>query len=128
MELKVDVPTYYGSSASYTAGERPEFGRPFVPTVVRPAGGLRIVLGSDNYFDEDAPDVQIERRPNGWMIFLRPVGGDEVSGQLVFLDDGRSFLIPERHVSSTPPTVALDPGTEVAALEETKTIRTTDYD
>lgn len=126
MELKVDVPTYYGDSAWAPAGERPEFGQPFVSTVVRPAGRLRIVLGSNDYFDDDAPDVQIERRPNGWMIFLRPVGGGEASGQVIFLDDGRSFLIPERHVSSTPPTVALDPGAEVAALDETKTRRTTD--
>lgn len=118
MELRIDVPTYYGSARNDGVDARPEFGGPYVPLVVRPAEGLRIVLGSTDYFDQDAPDIQIERRPGGWMVFLHPLGSGGASGHIIFLDDHRSFLIPARDLSSTPPTVTLGPDASIPELDE----------
>lgn len=118
-ELKMYVPTYNASAFAkeVEAGERPDFGDPYVPVVVRDAAGVRIVLGSHDYFDCDAPDIQIERRPNGWAIFLHPMGGGDPSGQAYFLDDGRSFVIPESHLGSTPPIVALKSDETVSEID-----------
>jgi hypothetical protein len=41
------------------------------------------------------PDVQIERRPNGWAIFLSPLGGSDPCALVYFHDDGRSWLTKE---------------------------------
>lgn len=57
--------------------------------------GLRIVLGTDDVHDYEAPDVLIERRTNGWAIFLHPIGGSDPSGYIYMLDDGRSFVEPQ---------------------------------
>jgi hypothetical protein len=101
-ELKLHVPTYNAGAfpndvANHT---RPEFGEPYVPVVVRPADGVRLVLGSHDYWNSDAPDIQIERRPRGWAIFLHPVGGSDPSGYVYFVDDGRSFVVPESGVAT----------------------------
>lgn len=108
-EFRMHVPTYNASAfpKEVEAGERPDFGDPYVPVVVRDADGVRIVLGSLDYSDCDAPDVQIERRPNGWAIFLHPLGGCDPSGLAYFLDDGRSFVVPERDLGATPAIVTL---------------------
>jgi hypothetical protein len=108
-QLKLLVPTYYANlfPAEVAARERPEFGEPNVPVIIRQAEGVRIVLGTHNYDDTDKPDVQIERQPNGWMIFLDPVAGDP-SGYVYFLDDGRSFLVPETPFGSTIPIKVLN--------------------
>jgi hypothetical protein len=104
-ELKIRVPTYYGSAdeAKVAAAKLSEFDDPRVPVLVRPADGLRIVLGTHDYYDMTKPDIQIERRSNGWAIFLHPVGGGDASGYVYFMDDGRSFIIPENDVGPTPP-------------------------
>lgn len=96
-ELKLIVPTYNGQyfADEVASGERSEFGDPEIPLVIREAGGVRIVLGTHDYDDCKMPDVQIERHPNGWMIFLHPVGGGDAAGYVFFLDDGRSFLVKE---------------------------------
>src|SRR4051812_14098037 len=109
-ELKIDVPTYYGAANCGRSlnPELPEFGMPRVPILARSADGIRIVLGSHDYEDCSMPDVQIERRPNGWAIFLHPVGGGDPSGLLYFLDDGRSFLLKERWQTSTPQIDVID--------------------
>ena len=52
------------------------------------------MLGTDDFEDREKPDIQIERRPKGWAIFLHPSAGDP-SGIVYFLDDGRSYLLPE---------------------------------
>src|SRR5207253_4915079 len=95
-ELTLHAPTYNcGEYATDPAAEvKPEFGEPYVPIVIRSADGVRIVLGSHDYFDGDAADIQIERRPGGWAIFLHPWGGGDPSGYVYFLDDGRSFVVP----------------------------------
>ncbi|HZL38339.1 MAG TPA: hypothetical protein VFC78_23700 [Tepidisphaeraceae bacterium] len=106
-ELKLYVPTFnhgpfvQGEENLAQAHARPEFGEPDVPIVIRRADGVRIVLGTHDYFDMHAPDIQIERRPRGWAIFLHPVGGGDASGFVYFLDDGRSFVLPERHLDTT---------------------------
>jgi hypothetical protein len=122
-ELKIFAPTYYGNIAAEKMALRAkrEFDDPYVPIVVRRADGLRIVLGSHDYFDGNAPDIQIERRPCGWAVFLHPVGGGDPSGLIFFLDDGRSFLIPECGPGvTTPPIVTLEPNATVSEIDEIK--------
>jgi hypothetical protein len=96
-ELKLIVPTYLANMPRKQSktDDSPEFGNPYIPILVREAEGVRIVLGTHDYEDGEKPDIQIERRPNGWAIFLRSLGGGDPSGYVYFLDDGRSFLVPE---------------------------------
>src|SRR5271170_4210154 len=95
-EFKVYAPTYYGESPEANPDGKFEFDDPRVPVVIRPADGIRLVLGTHDYFDNHAPDVQLERRSNGWLIFLHPLGGCDPSGYVFLLDDGRSFVVTER--------------------------------
>jgi hypothetical protein len=96
-KLKLNVPTYLANMPVKHVGadDNPDFGDPNVPVLIHESAGVRIVLGTHDYEDLEKPDVQIERRPNGWAIFLHPVGGGDESGFVYFLDDGRSFLVPE---------------------------------
>lgn len=96
VELKLEVPTYYGKDDDHEAKGKAEWDSPHVPVLVREAEGLRIVLGSRDYDDCSVPDIQIERQPGGWVIFLHPEPGGDPSGYVYFLDDGRSFVHPER--------------------------------
>src|SRR5262249_37348384 len=100
-QIKLSVPTYYGSAhdGSGTLAGLPEFGEPNVPVLIHEAEGVRIVLGTHDFNDRYKPDVQIERRPNGWVIFLHPDDGD-AAGFVHFLDDGRSYLTIERGPSA----------------------------
>jgi hypothetical protein len=102
-ELKLLVPTYNFDlyPEEVERGEVPEFGAPDVPVLIREAAGVRIVLGTHDYDDLEKPDIQIERHPKGWMIFLHPYPGSDPSGYIYFLDDGRSFLIKEAGVGPT---------------------------
>jgi len=94
--FKMMVPTYHAEMAA-KAGltDNNDFGEPSVPVLICDAEGVRIVLGTHDYKDFSKPEVQIERRPNGWAIFLNPVAGGDTSGLVYFLDDGRSFLVPD---------------------------------
>jgi hypothetical protein len=98
----VQLPTYYGHAYpdAVADGLLPEFGKPFVPAAVHCADGLRVVLGSSDP-RSNSPDIQIERRPNGWAMFLHPESGGDSSGFVYFLDDGRSFVLPERGVTAS---------------------------
>ena len=88
-----ELPTFYG--ARIAAGEdQEEFACPLVPVLARVGSGLRIILGTHDDNDCEKPDVLIERRPNGWAIFVHP-GTDAPSAIFYILDDGRSFCIPE---------------------------------
>lgn len=117
-EHTILVPTYYGNAATAN-GEPPEFGDPAVPVVIRPDDGVRIVLGSHDSFADNAPNIQIKRRPHGWAVFLHPVGGGDPSGCVYFIDDGRSFVVPERALGATPPITALDWDETVHEIDET---------
>jgi hypothetical protein len=104
-EMLFRVPTYYGSAQlrGRDAVTREEYDEPIAPVLVSEADGLRLVLGSHDIDDTDVPDIQVERRPNGWTIFLHPIGGSDPSGYVYFLDDGRSFILPEMPFGATPP-------------------------
>jgi len=84
------------------SARRPDFGPPYVAVVVHEAEGVRVVLGTHDRHSGEYPDIQIERRANGWAIFLHPVGGCDPSGYVYFLDDGRSFIEMERQLGPTP--------------------------
>lgn len=114
-DLRLSVPTYYGHAATRTTRELPEFGEPLVPVLVRRAEGVRIVLGSHDYEDMNSPDIQVERRPKGWAIFLHPFPGGDPSGYVYFVDDGRSFVIPEREMCGIRAIRCLDAGDEIPA-------------
>jgi hypothetical protein len=116
-ELKLYVPTYYGDTEGAAAAGRKEFDEPHVPVLVRRSDGVRIVLGSHDYFDNDAPDVQIERRANGWAVFLHPLGGGDPSGCVYFIDDGRSFLVTDSGLGGTPACEVSDWDTVVAEVD-----------
>lgn len=79
------VPTYH-PSGDYG----PEI---YVPVVVYDDVGVRVVLGTHDPKDHDKPDVQIERRKNGWAIFLHPLGGSDPCACVYFHDDGRSWIV-----------------------------------
>lgn len=98
----VRVATYYGQGYENAVvdGLLPEFGTPLVPISLEKVEGLRLVLGFSKPI-ADAPDISIERRPNGWALFLHPEPGGDASGFVYFIDDGRSFVVPEHGV--TPP-------------------------
>jgi hypothetical protein len=119
-ELKLYAPTYNRGEfrATEPAEDLPEFGEPSVPVVVRDADGVRIVLGSHDYWAKDMPDVQIERRPGGWAIFLHPVGGSDPSGYVYFLDNGLSYLCPEDAYGGTYPIMTLRDTDSLRRLDE----------
>lgn len=106
--LVAEVVTYQGNriAAAERRGEKSDqsedFGPPLVPVSVHPYDGLRVVLGAHDKEDYSKPDIQIERRPNGWAIFLHPVGGSDSAGVVYFHDDGRSFIDLSRGPSPTP--------------------------
>ncbi len=96
-ELKLFVPTYYGAMHAKTPTSQgdEDFGEPSVPVLIQEAEGIRVVLGAHGIDDSEKPEIQLERRPNGWALFLYPVAGGDASGLVYFLDDGRSFVVPD---------------------------------
>ena len=92
-ELKIYAQTYYGNvpEEQTSARKLEEFDSPEVPIVIRPADGVRIVLGTHDFWDTNFPDIQIERRPGGWAVFIHAVPGDDPTGFVYILDDGRSY-------------------------------------
>lgn len=100
--LRLTVPTYYGSAkARYLPSpSTQEFDAPFVPILARSAEGIKLVLGSHDPDDPEAADIQVERRPGGWVIFLNPVPGGDSSGYICMLDDGRSYAVPESGIGT----------------------------
>jgi hypothetical protein len=94
-KMRVLVPTYHGARAGRDAEKQPEWDRPHVPVTVLESAGLRLLLGSAEKENGARPDVQLERRPHGWALFLHPNAGDPC-GCIYILDDGRTFVVPER--------------------------------
>lgn len=103
-EFKAVVPTYYGDvyPDQVASGDMKELNDPYVPFVVRVDSGIRVVLGTHEFDNLCKPDIQIERRPSGWVIMLHPLPGSDPSGYVYLLDDGRSVLVPESEFGATP--------------------------
>jgi hypothetical protein len=97
MQLTFSVPTFF---KTHFRGEG--FHRPEVPVTVKDEEGIRVILGNA---DDDcgAPDILIERRPKGWVIFLHPDGSEDPSGYLFIKDGGKSFVIPGNKVGCAEP-------------------------
>ncbi len=127
-ECRLWVPTYFGRAYCVRGVDGEDFDNPYVQVLVHQAEGVRIVLGSHDCKDLNVPDIQIERRPNGWAIFLHPVGGGDPSGYVYFLDDGRSLLLKENEWA-TEAIVVLDSHEEplevddLGALDHTRCAR-----
>ncbi len=102
-ELKLMVPTYVGDCEQHNAEEtdNPDFGQPFLPVLIHESDGIRVIMGSHDRVNSKVPDVLIERRPKGWVIFLHPIGGSDPSGMIFFCDDGRSYVVKETY-GATP--------------------------
>lgn len=118
IDLKMIVPTYNGKWLL----ENPvlqECDEPHVPVLVTPADGLRIVLGTHDCNDFDKPGIYIERRHNGWMMFLQPHYAGDTSGFVVFLDDGRSYIAPDCDAQEYQ-TMTVDYEQAVAELDDIK--------
>jgi hypothetical protein len=115
--LKLMVPTYNGKWLNGTEIELADFGEPSVPVLVHQADGVRVVLGTHDH-NYEKPDIQIERRHNGWMIFLHPLGGSDASGHVVFLDDGRSFISKENGIGPTEPIDMVEHGEAIAEVDD----------
>jgi hypothetical protein len=120
--LTVYVPTYYTRVVDPKLGVRAyqEFDEPRIPIVVGFADDLRIVLGSHNPVDANMPNLKIERWPGGWIILLYPLGGEDPSGHVYFLDSGRSFIVPESPLGSTPPIILRHHETEIPEIDRPK--------
>jgi hypothetical protein len=93
------VPTYYGDRPG-----KEEFDTPRVPIVFSDAAGARLVLGTRDPNEMGYPDVQVERRPGGWAVFINDSAGDVVA-HVYIIDNGKVYLHPEYYSS----TVILDP-------------------
>ncbi len=113
------VPTYNGKLLDDNPGLK-EFDEPELPVFVGSAEGVRIVLGTHDYHDYTKPDVQIERRHNGWLIFLHPQGGSDASGYIAFLDDGRSYVVKECCGGPTTPIEMVEHEEAFAEIDETR--------
>ena len=114
-ELGIIAPTYNAQSFpnEVELGLKPEYGPPYLPVLIRESEGVRLILGTYVANDLTKPDILIERQPNGWMIFLHPLPGSDPSGYIYFLDDGRSFLVPENGLGPTKPIEVLAHDEEV---------------
>jgi hypothetical protein len=105
---KLAVPTYVASQPHEEETDWPDFAEPNVPVVVHEAEGLRVVMGTHDWKDNDKPDIQIERRPHGWAMFINPGAGDAVA-YLYILDNGETYLVtddyvkPELRIVDEPP-------------------------
>jgi len=95
---KLTIPTFRGAQEEdrfcWT-----DFTEPNAPVVVHGGTDIRVVMGTHDAKDFSKPDIQIERRPHGWAVFIHPDASDLVAC-LYILDDGRTFLLPEQCAAS----------------------------
>jgi hypothetical protein len=118
-QLKLFAPTYYASlfPDDVAAERKPEFGDPHVPILAASAEGARLILGSHDFYCSEKPDIQVERHPNGWMIFLMPCAGCDACGYIYFHDDGRTFLRRERGADPANALQIIPPGDPVPGFD-----------
>ena len=107
------VPTYNGTAFpdDVESGAKPEYTAPLTPVTLAYDNGLRLVLGGAG-LDADKPDIQVERQPGKWVIFIHPESGCDPSGYLYIMDDGRSFVQLE-HAFGKEALEVLQPGDKV---------------
>lgn len=93
-KLKVSTCYRYTHPDEVEQGAMKGIGKPQVPVLVRSGDGVRVLFGTHDPKDEDAPVLLVERQANGWLIVLQPEGtfGDP-SGYVYFLDGGKSYLM-----------------------------------
>lgn len=118
-ELRLTVPTYHGHDPNWQSADpvTDDWGQPNVPLSVFDSGdGVRVVLGSHDYDARNVPEILIERRPNGWYVFLHPSDGDPVGG-VAFRDDGQTFLQRDSYANEATIQV-LEPGADVPDLDK----------
>src|SRR5262245_260057 len=89
---KLVVPTYVASQPHDQNGDWPDFAEPNVPVAVHEAEGIRVIMGTHDWKDNDKPDIQIERRPHGWAVFINPNAGD-TAAYVYILDSGETYLV-----------------------------------
>jgi hypothetical protein len=70
--------------------------------------------------DTDSPDILIERQPNGWAIFLHPLGWIDPSATVYFHDDGRSYLLKELDGGPTPTIQVFDSEQTIPGFHATR--------
>jgi hypothetical protein len=92
----VQVPTFYGHRKNLGSNQE-EFAPPLASVLIGEADGIRLILGTDNADDDEKPDIQIERRPHGWAMFLHPDSFNDVA-YIYILDIGRTCLLPQSYV------------------------------
>ena len=91
---KLAVPTYVASQPHGDETDWPDFAEPSVPVAIHETGGIRVIMGTHDWKDNDKPDIQIERRPHGWAVFINPDDGDTVA-YIYILDTGETYLVAE---------------------------------
>ena len=67
------------------------------PVFFRCGGVLRIALGTRSDHEWGPPKLDIERRPGGWVVAIRPEG-DHTGGCVVILEHGEAFFYPNRSI------------------------------
>jgi hypothetical protein len=86
----IHVPTYYGNSNM----PKEEYDEPNVPVMFANVAGARLLLGTDDPTNMVVPDIQAERRPGGWAVFINLEG--DTQAVVYFLDnDTTVYIMPE---------------------------------
>ena len=121
-ELRLRVPTYNYQlhPGEVDQGTMPEFGPSLSAVVAYRDMGIRVVLGSSDRADLRSPDVQIERQPHGWAVFIHPLGGSDPAACVYMRDDGQSFIVPAYPYGPTPELVILPPGSDVPGFDDAR--------
>lgn len=83
------IPTYNPESCKES--------EPRIPVCIHTDDGICINLGTDDPANRNGPNVQIERRKNGYVVFIRTVAGWDQTCYVYMLDDGRCFVLPENN-------------------------------
>jgi hypothetical protein len=114
-DIQLIVPTYNRRRfpQQVARGELEEYGAPEVPVLVREADGLRIMLGARD-FNDQVPDLLVERQPGAWVVFVHHPGGGDPSCEIYLMDDGRTLVSPEIGRRDFE---ILSPGVDVPELE-----------
>ena len=121
-ELKLYAPTYYRGSPALKGCGKLEFDDPASQCSFTPPMGFGLYWVVTSQWTEMPPTFR-SSRPNGWAIFLQPVAGGDPCGYVYFIDDGRSYLVPESDFGSTPPIRVLHCNETVPEIDSLQRIK-----